>query len=338
MARRFHPRSTPAENLRIIVRSIPWRLLLLLPVIVALAIPTYVFGARIGGTIIPTITNYFYNLSAPAPSPTATPSPPFPAALPQPGSLLYTVGNGDSCDSILTFQMRMADAGEVFSDIKPETVKALDAALGRNCHALQPGMTLPLSPQYPLVALGGTVLKIDATSPQEVVPTPLVNVPLQRYTVDCSSGCLLTVQIAQKTQVRLVVQTTLPIRTGAWIWAQAALTRKTVKNFDTYPYADPDASLNGMTLRACDFQVNDTHDNNSLSCDQLTPNTIDDDGGSWLFGVTGSGGINHWRYPLHLPDGTRVLLWLTAHNGALVYNAGNPLYRYDEGKHVYVKV
>src|ERR1700682_3300186 len=101
MARGFHPRSTPAENLRIIVRSIPWRLLLLVPVLLALAIPTYVFGARIGNTIIPTITSYFYNLSAPAPSPTSTPPPPFASALPQAGSLLYTVRDGDSCDSIL---------------------------------------------------------------------------------------------------------------------------------------------------------------------------------------------------------------------------------------------
>ncbi len=40
MARRFRPQSTPGENVRIVARSVPWKLLLLIPVLVALAIPT----------------------------------------------------------------------------------------------------------------------------------------------------------------------------------------------------------------------------------------------------------------------------------------------------------
>ena len=56
--------------------------------------------------------------------------------------------------------MRMANAGQVFSDVNPNTVKALNSALGQDCHALQPGMVLPLSPQYPLIALGGVVQKL----------------------------------------------------------------------------------------------------------------------------------------------------------------------------------
>jgi hypothetical protein len=94
-----------------------------------------------------------------------------------------------------------------------------------------------------------------------------------------------------------------------------------------------------MSLRACDLQVDNTHDNNSLSCDQLLPNTIDDDRGSWLFSVTGPGALNHWRYPLHLPPGTPVLLWLSLNNnGSLVFHKGNPVYRYDDNSHLYVKI
>src|SRR5206468_3242719 len=83
---------------------------------------------------------------------------------------------------------------------------------------------------------------------------------------------------------------------GSWVWTQAALARKNIKDFDSYPYADPFASLNGMSLRACDLQVDNTHDDNSLSCSQLLPNTIDDDGGAWLFGVTGPGSLDHWGF------------------------------------------
>ncbi|MFL5692048.1 MAG: hypothetical protein ACJ795_09600, partial [Ktedonobacteraceae bacterium] len=104
-------------------------------------------------------------------------------------------------------------------------------------------------------------------------------------------------------------------------------------------YADPTASLDGMSLRACDLQVDNTHDDNSLSCDQILPNTIDDDNGAWLLGVIGPSSLGHWGYPLHLAPGTHVLLWLTMDaNGNLRFHKGNPVYRYDEVSHLYVKV
>ncbi len=338
MARRFRPGSTPAENLRVISRALPWKLLLLLPLIIAVAIPTYLFGSRLGNQVLPSITSLFNTISASAPSPTATPPPAFPALLPRTGTILYTAQNGDSCDSILAFQMRMNDAGQVFSDVKPETVKALNATLGRNCHALQPGMTLPLSPHYPLIAFGGIVLKIESSTPQQVLPTPLINVPTQQLGPDCSGGCNLTVRLAPNVQIHLIVQTTLDLHPGAWIWAQAMLARKHIRGFDAYPYADPGASLNGMSLRACDFQVGSTHDDNSLSCDQLSPNTIDDDNGAWLLGVTGPSALDHWGYHLKLSSGTQVLLWLSAQNGDLKFHPGNPVYRYDDRSGHYVKV
>ncbi|MBV9690293.1 MAG: hypothetical protein JO202_11360, partial [Ktedonobacteraceae bacterium] len=92
------------------------------------------------------------------------------------------------------------------------------------------------------------------------------------------------------------------------------------------------------TLHACDLQVDNVHDDNSLPCSQLTPNTIDDDGGVWLFGVTGSGSLDHWQYPLHLPPNIRVLLWLSNDHGILKFESGNPLYRYNETARVYVKI
>src|SRR5581483_4263577 len=120
MTRRFQPQNTSGENLlQIIIRSIPWKLLLLLPILVALAVPTYLIGARLGSGLLPTITRTFYTLSAPIGSPTPTPLPTFSRVLPQVGSLLYTVQGGDSCDEILAYQMRMASAGQVFSDVKP---------------------------------------------------------------------------------------------------------------------------------------------------------------------------------------------------------------------------
>ena len=339
MAGRVTPRSTPAENLRIVLRAIPWRLLLLLPVLLVLAFPAFLFGTSTGQRLLPALTNYFYNLSGPVASPVPTPYPQFPTNLPQPGSIHYTVQEGDSCDEILTVQMHMADAGQVFTDVNPNTVKALDNQVGQNCHALQPGIVLALAPHYPLVALGGVVLKADPTSPLQPLPTPLINVAQQQLGIDCSNGCNLTVRIAPQVQVQLIVQTTLPVHTGSWIWAQAMFPRKPIQGFDNYPYADPTASLNGASMRVCDLQLDGTHDDNSLSCSQLLPNTIIDDGGAWLFGVTGPGSLDHWRYPLHVADGTRVLLWLSIdNNGNLVYRKGNPVYRYDTGTHVYVKI
>jgi hypothetical protein len=337
MAGRVYRRSTPAENLRIILRAIPWRLLLLIPVLLIIAFPVFLLGTGAGQRLLPALTTYFYNLGNP-PTPVPTPYPAFPAVLPQPGSLLYTVQAGDNCDEILTTQMHMADAGQIFSDSIPATVRALDNAIGQDCHALQPGMVIPLSPHYPLIALGGIVLKVEPSSTLQPLPTPLINVAQQQTSIDCSTGCRLEVRIAPKAQVTLTVQTTLTVRVGSWVWAQAMLPRKAVAGFNAYPYADVSASLNGMTMPVCDFQVDATHDDNALSCSQVLPNTIVDDGGSWLFGVAGSGSLAHWRYPLHLLDSTRVLLWLSLdNNGNLVYRRGNPVYRYDNQTHVYVR-
>lgn len=340
MARRLHsPHSTPTENLRRIIRSVPWRLLILLPILILVAIPAFSFGTHVGQGVLPTVTKFFYNISGPPPPPVPTPLPALPAVLPQPGAIHYTVQGGDACDEILSFQMHMANAGTIFTDSKPNTVKALDAAIGHDCHALQPGIVLTLSPQYPLLAFGGVVLKIHATSPQQVLPTPAINVGQQQQLgVDCSNGCLLTMRIASDVLVHLTVQTALPVKVGSWVWAQAFFARKSIKDFDNYPYADQLASLNGMSLSACDLQVDNTHDDNSLSCNQIMPNTINDDDGAWLFGVTGTSSLDHWHYPLHLAPGTRVLLWLSAdNNGNLSFHKGNALFRYDEASHVYVK-
>jgi len=340
MPDRIHPRSTPAEKLWGVIRAIHWQVLLLIGILLVLAYPAFKYGIGAGQRIFPAVTNFFYHISGPPPPPTPTPLPAFPASLPQAGSLLYTAQPADSCDEILAVQMHMTDAGQIFSDANPNTVKALDNAIGQDCHALQPGMVIKLSPQYPLVALGGVVLKVEATSPQQPLPTPLINVASQpRMGIDCSGGCLLLVRIAPATQVRLQIQTALPVRVGSWVWAQATLTRKQITGFANYPYVDANASLNGMLLRACDLQVDNTHDDNSLSCSQLLPNTIIDDGGAWLLGVTGPGSLDHWHYALHLPAGTRVLLWLSAEsNGGLKFQRGNPVYRYDEMAYIYVRV
>jgi hypothetical protein len=338
MTNPVYPRRTLPEKRPLAIPPLPWRLLLLMSYLLIIGIPAFLFGTRVGQRVLPTLTNYFYNSSGTPPLP--TPLPPFPTTLPQPGSLLYTAQPGDSCDEILSVQMHMTDAGQIFNDAHPNTVKALNSAIGQDCHALQPGMVIKLSPHYLLVALGGIVLKVEAPSPQLPLPTPLITVTNQQQLgFDCSNGCLLTIHIAPGTQIRLLVQTALPMRIGSWVWAQAMLARKQIAGFAHYPYADPNTSLHGMLLRACDLQVDNTHDDNSLSCSQLLPNTIVDDGGAWLLGVTGPGSLDHWHYPLHLPAGTRVLLWLSADShGDLKFQKGNPLYRYNEAAHIYMRV
>jgi hypothetical protein len=292
-----------------------------------------------GSQFLPSFTSYFYTVFGAAPSATPTPIPTYPTTLPQVGSLHYTVQEGDSCDSILAFQMNMASAGQVFSDANPTTVQDLSTTVGHDCHTLQPGITLTLSPQYPLVALSGQVVKIDSLTTQQAVPTPLINVtPSSLASVDCSGGCLLTVKILPTVQVRVTVTTVVPVQNGSLIWMLAAMARQHVANFSAYPYADPKTSFNGMTLQACDIQVDTHEDNSTTPCDSLAPSTIGQDGGSWLFGVTGKGGLDHWNnYGLHLPEGTHVLLWLTDNNGILTFQPGNPVYRYDEATHLYVK-
>jgi hypothetical protein len=339
MARHFRPGSSPEENVRRIFRAFSWKFLILLPLLLLLAVPVFVYAAKAGGNVFPSITQFFYKLSAPQSSETPTPLPPFSSVPPQLGTVSYTIQGGDSCDEILSSRMHFSLAGQVFSDVKPETVKALNNALGQDCHKIQPGLSIPLSPQYPLVALGGVVLKISATNPQQVLPTPLIHVQNQtNYGPDCSGGCLLTVRVNPQVQVSLVVQTSLTIHEGSWVWTQAMLSRKAIPGFDDYPYADPQASVNGMTLRACDFQVDDTHDDHSLACDQLKPNTIYEDGGAWMIGVVGPGALDHWQYPIHLPVGTRVMFWLSLDHNDLKFHEGNAVYQYDDASHFYVKV
>ena len=332
------PRRALPEKRSFAMPALPWRLLILMSYLLIIGIPAFLFGTRVGLRVLPTLTNYFYNSSGTTPLPTPTPLPPFPVTVPQPGSLLYTALQSDSCDEILSAQMYMIDAGQIFNDANPSIVKALNNAMGQDCRVLQPGMVVKLSPQYPLVALGGVVLKVEASSPQQPLPTPLITVTSQQQPgFDCSNGCLLTMLIAPGTQIRLLVQTALPVHTGSWVWAQAMLARKQIAGFANYPFADPKASLNGMLLRACDLQVDTIHDDNSPACSQLQPNTIVDDGGSWLFGVTGPGSLDHWHYPLRLPTGTRVLLWLSVDShGDLKFQKGNPLYRFNAATHLYV--
>jgi hypothetical protein len=339
MAHRIHPRNTPREMLRSATRF-PWQLLVIVPLLVALALTTFLYMSRVGGRTQLSLTRIFYNLSNPGPSVVATPPPPFPGSLPQVGSVLYSVQAGDSCDSILQSQMNMQAAGAVFSDANPATVQVLSGVLGQNCDTLQPGMVLSLPPQYPLVALGGVVLKIESTTAQQLVPTPLINVPDQaQQGPDCSGGCELLVRIDPHTQVYLTVETSLSIHVGSWVWAQAMLSRKTVSGFANYPYADPKATLNGIVLPVCDFQVDGIHDNNATPCQDLTPNTIATDQGAWLLSVIGPGALDHWHYALpHLAVGTRVMIWLSQNNGSLVFQASNPVYRYDDASHLYVKV
>jgi hypothetical protein len=338
MARRVQSGSASARNEPVVKRVTSWKLLLLLPVLIAVAVPTYLFGTRIGNTVIPNVTNVVFTLTSGATTSTPVPQRPLSTVLPRFGSISYTIQEGDSCDGILALQMHMADAGQIFSDVQPKTVQALSNMLGRDCHNIHPGTPISLSPHYPLIAFGGIVRAISATTPQQVLPTPLINVPGERQdTPDCTDGCLLTVQVTAQTQVRLLVQTSLSIHLGSWIWTRAALARKSVPGFSNYPYVDPQASLNGMTLNACDFQLDGTRDTTALTCDQITPNTIADDSGSWLFSVTGSSALDHWGYRLHLPPNTPVLLWLTLVNGNLKYLSGSPLYRYNDTAQIYVK-
>lgn len=341
MSRRFQPRTTLTDNFRLLGHIVPWRVLLLILFLLVFAVPAFLLGTGAGHRLLPNLSDFFYTLSSKATA-IPTPMPPLTQLLPQPGAIVYTVQDSDSCDEILARQMRMSDAGQIFSDAAPATVQALNSALGKNCGDLQPGDVVRLMPQYPLFALGGPVLKIEALSPAQPIPTPLIHVDRQQQVgVDCSNGCLLTVQIAPKAEVKLSVETTIPVEVGAWIWGQAMLPRKNVAGFANYPYPDLAASLNGNSvgLSVCDLQINDTVDTNGLTCDQLLPNTIDDDGGTWLLGVTGPGSLDHWKYGLNLPPGTRVLLWLSADDkGNLVYRPGNPLYRYDETQHLYVKI
>src|SRR5215469_12263974 len=129
MSRRFHPHSTLKENLKLAVRLMPWRLFLLVPLLLLFAIPAFFFGTSAGRRLLPNLTDFFYNLSNTTPTIIPTPMPPLMQLLPQPGSVSYTVREADSCDEILATQMRMSDAGQIFSDANPQTVQALNTSL-----------------------------------------------------------------------------------------------------------------------------------------------------------------------------------------------------------------
>src|SRR5579859_5708089 len=84
MARQFRPRSTPKDNLHIVARSIPWKLLILLPVLIGLAVPAYIYASHAGNMVLPSVTDLFYRLSSSAPPQASpTPLPPLPSVLPQ---------------------------------------------------------------------------------------------------------------------------------------------------------------------------------------------------------------------------------------------------------------
>ena len=114
MSGRIHQRQKPAGNLRAIMHAIPWRFLLLAPFVLLIVVPVFQYGMHVGQHFLPAVTNFFYDISGPAPLPAPTPLPSFPTTLPQAGVVLYTVQADDSCDEILTMQMRMADAGQIF--------------------------------------------------------------------------------------------------------------------------------------------------------------------------------------------------------------------------------
>ena len=171
------------ENLRTFLRSTSGRVFLVFPILLLILVPIFLIGAVTSNLLLPRMESTFYNLAAPAGVATPTPFPSFNTILPQTGVVLYTVQNGDACDEVLSTQMRMVKSAEIFSDVKPATVKTLNATLGQDCHQLQPGLVLPLPPQYPLVALGGQVLKIEGMSAQQILPTPLIHVAGRRNRV-----------------------------------------------------------------------------------------------------------------------------------------------------------
>jgi hypothetical protein len=345
MARRFLPPDMLGGYgllpKRLVFRPLTWKVIGVLFAVLLVVLPTYIIAERAGSKLVPELTSLFYAASDPNGSLAPAALPAFPPVLPQVGTISYPLADGDSCDSVLAYQMRFTDASEVFSDQKPETVQALSATLGHDCHAIHPGTVLTLSPQYPLIAFGGVVLHIGSLTSPQSVPTPLINLPHpERYAPDCTAGCQLSVKIAPRVQIYLTVFTQSDIYPGSWIWSQAALARKVVPKFADYPYVDAAASLNGMTLQACDLQVNGVPAQNQTSsaCDDLTAKNIHMDGGAWLFGVTGSSALNHWHYAIHAPSNSRVLIWLSDDDSGLTFHAGDPAYRYDQAARSYVKL
>ncbi len=345
MARRFLPPDILREYellpKRLAFRPLTWKLIGILFAVLLVVLPTYIIAERAGSQLIPKLTSLFYAASDPNSLLTPVSLPAFPSVLPQIGKIPYTLEDGNSCDGVLAYKMRFTNASEVFSDQKPETVQALNATLGHDCHAIHPGMVITLSPQYPLIAFGGEVLRIGSLTSPQSMPTPLITLPHpEHHAPDCTEGCLLSVKIAPRVQVYLTVFTKSDIYPGTWIWSRAALARKVAPKFADYPYVDSAASLNGMALQACDLQVNGEplQNQTSFSCDDLTAKNIHMDGGAWLFGVTGSSALDHWHYPLHAPANSHVLIWLSDDKNGLTFHPSDPAYRYDPASHNYAKL
>src|SRR6266567_3379054 len=236
MARRFLPpdilRGYGLLPKHLPFRPLTWKVIGVLSAILIIIVPTYITAERAGSKLVSELTSLFYAVSDPNGSLAPVPLPAFPPTLPLVGTLPYTLEEGDSCDSTLAYQMRFTNASEVFSDQKPETVQALNATLGQDCHAIHPGMILALSPQYPLIAFGGEVLRVGSLTSAQAMPTPLINLPhSERIAPDCTQGCQLSVKIAPRVQVYLTVSTKSDIFPGSWIWSRAALARKVVPNF-----------------------------------------------------------------------------------------------------------
>src|SRR5205823_3363718 len=102
-----------------------WKVIGVVFAILIVVIPTYITAERAGSKLVLGLTSLFYAASDPNRSLAPASLPAFPPVLPLVGMIPYTVGEGDSCDSILAYQMRFMNASEVFSDQKSETVQAL---------------------------------------------------------------------------------------------------------------------------------------------------------------------------------------------------------------------
>src|SRR5437588_10815723 len=108
MSRSVRPRSSLSDNLKLVGHIVPWRLLLLVPFLLAFAIPAFLLGTDAGHHFLPSLTNFFYNLSNSTPSVSPTPMPPLTQTLPQPGAITYTIRDGDACDAVLISQMHLS--------------------------------------------------------------------------------------------------------------------------------------------------------------------------------------------------------------------------------------
>lgn len=346
MSRRFLPRSSSAENVDIIVRSLPWKTIIGFVICAVGFLPFLACSLFIANNGLLDLSQLFSAINgAHADLPPPHTSFPFPAVSPQMGVIPYVIQDGDSCNEILANQMNMGQSTKIFNDAQKNSIQVLNRVLGQNCQNLTVGAVIPLQPQSPLVAIGGIVRKISTPSFVKPTPTPLVRLPktirqqaeANRY-VDCSGGCNLQIQTTSKDTANLFVETDMHVQVGSWVWALAMMQPQKVPGLDNYPYLEPHASVDKTVLRACDFTLEDQQDDNMTPCRKLLPNTIDDDGGIWLYAVTGSQALGHWHWASNLPPNTQVLMWLSSKGGDLQYEDNNPIYRYSPKQHAYIKL